>query len=160
MSSPMVQQFFRRFHVPPELLERAGIRHGTDAEVRELLGINGRTGQDLSGIIIPYRDPRDWRSLNHRVRLDTPTGDGKYLSEAGCRYLFFPPLQGGELSDVSVRAVLVEAEKSALALTALSHRHALRLLPIAVGGAWGWKRRNGLELKPDGSREPVTASSL
>lgn len=159
MTSSIVRQLIRRFQIPPELLELAGIRHGTDAEVRELLGMNGRAGQDLSGIIIPYRDPRDGRCLSHRVRLDTPAADAKYLSEPGCRYLFFPPVEGGELGDVSVRAVLVEAEKSALALTALAHRRGLRLLPVAVGGVWGWKRRNGLELTADGRHEPVTAPS-
>jgi hypothetical protein len=79
-----------KFNIPRELLENAGVGHATDSEARELLGIHGRGGQDLSGIVFPYRDPRDGRPLGHRVRLDVPTADGpKCLSEQGCRHLNF-----------------------------------------------------------------------
>jgi hypothetical protein len=143
-----------KFKIPTELLEGAGVRHASDREVRELLGIHGRIGEDLSGIVFPYRDPRNGHALGHRVRLDATTVDGaKYLSEQGCRYLFFAPFTGGELTDVSVTAVLVESEKAALAIKALVDRHGLNLLLIATGGVWGWKRKNGSELQPDGTHQ-------
>jgi hypothetical protein len=88
-----------------------------------------------------------------------PIDGQKYLSTQGCRSLFFAPIAGGELADTSVPAVLVEAEKSALALAALCSRSGRRMLVIAVGGAWGWKRRNGTELQPDGSRNSTTGPS-
>src|SRR5215472_16072325 len=98
-------QYFAKFKIPPEMLDAAGVRHATDAEVRELLGVHGRTGQDLSVIVFPYRDPRDGRVVGHRVRLDTPIGDQKYLSEQGCRALFIPPVRADELTDVSIPVV-------------------------------------------------------
>jgi len=130
-----LDELSERFRIPRELRDLAGMRHATDAEVRDLLGVHGRAGQDLSGIVFPYRDPRNGRVLSHRVRLDTPLPDGqKYLSEQGCRALFFPPNHGSELTDISVQAVIVESEKAALALIALADRHGLRMVAIAVGG--------------------------
>jgi len=160
MGAEPANEALAKFKIPPESLEETGVRHQTDYEVRELLGIHGREGQDLNGIVFPYRDPRNGRVLGHRVRLDKPLADGtKYLSEQGCRALFFPPTCSSELEPTSIAAVFVEAEKSALALTALADRCGRKLIPIAVGGVWGWQRRSGLELTPDGSRELVTSPS-
>jgi hypothetical protein len=149
-----------RFRIPHELLESVSVRNVTNAEVRELLGVHGRSGQDLSGIAFPYRDPRDGRVLSHRVRLDTPVADGqKYLSEQGCRALFFPPICASGLTDRSIPAVVVESEKAALALTALGERHGRKLLAVAIGGVYGWRRKIGVESTPDGERETVTGPS-
>jgi hypothetical protein len=149
-----------RFCIPRELLDSAGVRHATDTEVRELLGVHGRSGQDLNGVVFPYRDPRDARVLSHRVRLDVPLVDGqKYLSEQGCRVLFFPPLQGAQLPDISVPGVIVESEKAALALTALGIRYGRKMLVVAGGGVYGWRRKIGVESTPDGEREAVTGPS-
>jgi hypothetical protein len=155
-----VAELSERFRIPPELLEDANVRHETDAQVRELLGVHGRTGQDLSGIVFPYRDPRGGRVLSHRVRLDTPVADGqKYLSEQGCRTLFFPPTCDSELTDTSLPTVIVESEKAALALTALAYRHGRKLLVVAIGGVYGWRRKIGVESTSDGEREAVTGPS-
>lgn len=70
-----------RFRIPLAILVAFEVRHVSDLQVRELLGINGRTGQDLTGIVFPCRDPRDGRLLGHRVRLDVPVEGQKYLSE-------------------------------------------------------------------------------
>jgi hypothetical protein len=156
----MVAELSERFRIPPELLEDANVRYETDAQVRELLGAHGRAGQDLSGIVFPYRDPRDGHLLSHRVRLDFPLADGqKYLSEQGCRTFFFPPIRDNELTDISFPAVIVESEKAALALTALADRHGRKLLVVAIGGVYGWRRRIGVESTPDGEREAVTGPS-
>lgn len=155
-----VADLSERFRIPRDLLDSAGVRHATDAEVRELLGVRGRVGQDLSGLVFPYRDPRDGHRLSHRVRLDMPLADGqRYLSEQGCRALFFPPMRGGELTDISVPAVIVESEKAALALVALAKRCLRQVLVVAVGGVYGWRRKIGIETTPDGSRESVTGPS-
>lgn len=153
-------EFSERFRIPCELFDLAGVCDANDFAVRELMSIHGRAGQDLGGIVFPYRDPRDGHTLGHRVRLDTPLADGqKYLSEQGCRALYFPPICGNELADITVPIFVVEAEKSALALAALADRSGRQLLPIAIGGAWGWKRKTGTQLTPDGGREPVTGPS-
>jgi hypothetical protein len=155
----IVEDVLAKYGIPRELLDTAGVRRATDCEVRGLLGINGRNGQDLSGIVFPYRDPRAGHVVSHRVRLDVPLDGQKYLSAQGCRTLFFSPIRGEELTDTSIPVVIVEAEKSALALTALASRHARKLLVVAAGGAWGWKRKIGSELQADGTREPVTGPS-
>jgi hypothetical protein len=148
------------FRIPHELLEATGVRHATDMEIRELLGVHGRAGQDLTGIVFPYRDPRDGRELSHRVRLDTPVVDGqKYLSEQDCRALFFPPIRDSELIDISFLVVIVESEKAALALTALVNRHGRKLIVVAIGGVYGWRRKIGVEPTPDGERVAVTGPS-
>ena len=160
MNAGSTSEALGRFKIPRELQEAAGVRQATDIEVRELLGIHGRAGQDLSGIIFPYRDPRDGRVVGHRVRLDVPLPDGqKYLSEQGCCAIFFAPNCSDRLADTSVTVVIVEAEKSALTLTALAHRCGRSLLCVAVGGVWGWKRRIGVETTANGSRKPVTGPS-
>jgi len=90
-----IAELSERFRIPSQLLELAGVRFFTDADVRDLIGIHGRTGQDLSGIVFPCRDPRDGRAVGHCVRLGMPISDGqKYLSEQGCRALFFHQLAG------------------------------------------------------------------
>ena len=155
-----VVELSERFRIPPELLEDTNVRYGTDAQVRELLGVHERAGQNLSGIVFPYRDPRDGRLLSHRVRLDIPlAARQKYLSEQGCRTLFFPPIRDNELTDTSFPAVIVESEKAVLALTALADRHGRKLLVVAIGGVYGWRRRIGVESTLDGKREAVTGPS-
>lgn len=155
-----VAELSERFRISREILDAADVRHATDFEVRETLGVHGRAGQNLGGLVIPYRDPCDGRVLSHRVRLDNPLPDGqKYLSEQGCRVLFFPPGPGGDLTDTEVPIVFVEAEKSALALKALADRNDRRVLPIGIGGVWGWRRKTGVELTPEGGHEAVTGPS-
>jgi hypothetical protein len=154
-----VAELSQRFRIPRELLEAAGVRHATDMAIRELLGVHGRAGQDLTGIVFPYRDPRDGRELSHRVRLDTPVDGQKYLSEQDCRALFFPPIRDSELIDISFLVVIVESEKAALALTALANRRGQKLFVVAIGGVYGWRRKIGVESMPDGERVAVTGPS-
>lgn len=155
-----VEEFSARFHVPVEILHEAGVTNATDAEVRELLGVHGRGGQDLEGLVFPYRDPRNGRHMGHRVRLNSALQDGqKYLSEQGCRALYFPPYCRDALTVASFAVVVVEAEKSALALTALAHRYGRKLLALAVGGVYGWKRQMGLRPSADGGQDKVTGPS-
>ena len=78
----------------------------------------------------------------------------------GCRHLFFPPIENIEaLSDTNRQIIIVEAEKSALALTALAHRNEGTYIVIAVSGCWGWKRKKGNRLLPDGGHETETGPS-
>jgi uncharacterized protein DUF3854 len=144
------------FHIPIELLEAAGVCSATDAEVRELLGLNGfHAGENLDGILFPYLDPTTGRRVGARVRLDRPLDDGgKYVSEPRCKHIFFPPGTSEVLKDAAVTAVIVEAEKSALALRALCDRTGAKLLPIAIGGCWGYRRTIGKKPLPGGGTEP------
>ena len=147
-----------RFRIPPEMLEAAGVRSVTDAEARERLGLHGHQGTDLGGILFPYLSPLTGVRVGGRIRLDNPLPDdgGKYISELGCRHFFFPPHVGNFLRDLKVPVVIVEAEKSALALRALADRVGRPMLPIAIGGCWGWRRKTGKRRLPNGDTEPET----
>jgi hypothetical protein len=140
-----------RLLVTDEILEAAGVRSVTDAEARETLGINHFLDADLTGIFFPYRCPVTGNRVGGRIRLDSPLPNGgKYISESGCRHFFFPPMPSEYLKDTHIPVVIVEAEKSALAIRSLNSRSGRTMLPIAVGGCWGWKRKNGKRLLADG----------
>ena len=146
-----------RFRIPAEMLETAGVRSVTDAEGREALGLHGYQGVDLGGILFPYLSPLTGTRVGGRIRLDHPLpDDGKYISELGCRRFFFPPHVGNFLHDLSVPVVIVEAEKSALALRGLADRAGRPMLPVAIGGCWGWRRKTGNRALPGGGTEPET----
>ena len=130
---------FEQIGVGAELLTAAQVRRVTTDEARQLYGIcfNG----DLSGIVFPYVNPVSGDRATARIRRDNPELDAdgkpenKYVSAFGDnRHLYFPPYVRELLDDASVPVVFVEAEKSALALTALGARHGRRLLAIATGG--------------------------
>jgi len=152
-------EMFARFGIPPDLLDKAGVRRVTDAEARRY-GITG--SGDLGGIFIPYFDPVTGRRVTARLRRDHPEvganrkPQNKYISPYGDNsHLYFPPGAGVLLPDITVPIVIVEAEKSALALTALAAANGRRLLVVATGGCWGWRGKAGIEPGPDGEREEV-----
>jgi Domain of unknown function (DUF3854) len=145
---------FLRLGVGLELLEHARIERVNDAEARERYGIRGNG--DMAGIVFPYFSPLDEKGnrWTARLRRDTPDiEDGKpkrkYISAYGDRkHLYFPPGAAQIVHDMCVPVILVEAEKSVLA-----ERQQQRILPIALGGCFGWKGRIGK--KDDASGEHV-----
>jgi hypothetical protein len=150
-----------RIGVSEELVTASGIRSIAHAEAREF-GFQLSAAADLSGIVFPYHDPISGQRVTSRLRRDHPDMDssgkfkGKYVSPFGDqRHLYFPPGAAPSLSDTSVPVFLVEAEKSALALTALASRVGRRLLAVATGGCWGWRGKIGIEPAADGSREEI-----
>jgi hypothetical protein len=161
MLFPRHREHLAQFRIPPEMLEAAGVRSVTDAEARDTLGINGHCGADLAGILFPYLSPMTGDRIGGRIRLDNPLPNdgGKYISEAGCRHLFFPPFLKEWLADTGVPIVIVEAEKSGLALKALADRAGRPMLVIAIGGCWGWKRKIGKRERSEGGSESETGPS-
>jgi predicted P-loop ATPase len=156
------RQKFSRFGVGPELLERFGVRRVDDREARELLSINGRPG-DMAGLEYPYYRPYDNdddrpHRRASRVRRDCPEIEAgkeknKYLSSYGDRhYLYWTPGSRELLADPTVLVILVEAEKSVLALTAWAERTSRTILPVGLGGCWGWKGTTGKAEGPRGER--------
>ena len=151
----------RALGIPPELLEQAGVRRVTDYEARELLGLNGQAG-NFAGLVYPYVAPGSRHRVTARLRLDHPPvrsdgrPDGKYRAPYGDnRHLYFVPGTADLLPDVTAPVVFVEPEKGALALTAAAERQGRRLLPIAMGGCWGWRGRIGKAEDADGARVDV-----
>jgi hypothetical protein len=139
-------EMFARFRVPPEILTVSGVMRVSDTEARDAFGIRG--DGDMSGIVFPYRDPESLNRATCRLRRDNPDPDGhrKYVCPWGDNHhLYFAPGAGAPLHNSGVDVVLVEAEKSVLALLALSERVGRRWLLIATGGCWGWRGKAGAE---------------
>jgi hypothetical protein len=150
-----------RFRIPVEMLIAAGVRSVTDAEARETLGIKGHRGADLGGILFPYLSPITGDRVGGRIRLDHPLPDdgSKYISEPGCRHLFFPPTPKEWLADPTVPVVIVEAEKSGLACKAVFDRAGRPMLVLAIGSCWGFRRKTGKRTSPDGHDKAETGPS-
>jgi hypothetical protein len=151
---------FANFGVFEELLAKACIERVTDQEAREKYGITG--SGDMSGIVFPHMDPRSGGRTTARVRRDNPEIEAgqpqrKYVSAFGDRrHLYFPPGSAEALADPTIPIILVEAEKSALALTAFAQRVGRKCLPIAMGGCWGWRGRIGKVENSKGERVDET----
>ena len=102
------------------------------------------------------------RFLTCRLRRDHPEMENgkprdKYLSAFGdTKHLFFPPGAGELLADTSVPIIIVEAEKSVLAIMAAAERTGRRVLAIGTGGCWGWRGRIGKTTDSTGTRVDET----
>jgi hypothetical protein len=146
---------FAALGIPPELLKQARITRVTHAQARDEWGIKRAYG-DVAGVIFPYHDVTGERRLTARLRRDHPEIENgkpaaKYVAAWGDRRsLYFVPGTHGLLADASVPVVFVEAEKSALALTAWAQRTGRSIVAIALGGCWGWRGRVGKVEAPDG----------
>lgn len=161
MLSKKHEQHLSRFRIPKEMLRAAQIESLGDTEARQTLGIHGRDTDELAGILFPYLSPISGERKGARIRLDAKAAsdEAKYLSEASCRHLFFPPNSKDLLKDKSTHIVIVEAEKSALAIAAFAQRTNQKLLPIAIGGCWGWRRSDGKVLTPSGGMKATSGPS-
>jgi hypothetical protein len=155
------KQHLTRFRIPLEMLRAAHVESVNDSKARELMGVHGRPNDDFGGILFPYLSPLSGERKGARVRLDKKTeDDAKYYSEQGCRHLFFAPDSTKEtLEDKSIPVVIVEAEKSALALAAYAQRAQKKLLLVAIGGCWGWKRNDGKVETPSGGMKSTSGPS-
>jgi hypothetical protein len=146
---------FARLGISAELLKRASIERVDDRTAREKFGLTG-TG-DNSGIVFPYFDAAGIRRTC-RLRRDNPEMENgkpikKYLAPYGDRrHPYIVPGDHALGGNASIPVVLVEAEKSALALRAFSDRGGRPLLPIGLGGCWGWRGRIGKVENPKGAR--------
>jgi hypothetical protein len=156
-------QIFRRFGIFPDVLERAGVGRVTSEEAQIDYGID--IGAD-TGLVFPYYslpNGQPPRRVTARIRRDNPPRDEngkiqrKYVSPypSDPRHLYFAPCEpiwvDTELPE-RTPVVLVEAEKSALALLAWCERHDRRLIPVALGGCWNWRGRIGKTVNEEGER--------
>ena len=153
---------FERIGVSGDLLEEAHIERVSDRDARERFGIQGPSSRDMAGIVFPYHSHVNGRRVTCRVRRDHPEIENgkpkdKYISAYGDRKsFFFPPGAWDKLQSQTTSIVLVEAEKSSLALTAWSQRTGMDVLAVALGGCWGWRGRIGKADGIDGHRVDVT----
>ena len=139
--------------IPADMLERAQVRRVNDLDARERL--TTKHPGDLAGILYPYLHPKNGHATTCRLRRDRPEmEDGKprdkYLSAYGDRKrLYFPPGCAALLADVSARVVMVEAEKSVLAIMSAGSGS---VLAVGTGGCWGWRGRIGKAEDASGGR--------
>ena len=117
----------------------------------------------LDGIAFPYwrwdsmLNGNRWLRCYVRIRRDFPDIENgkftrKYLAPYNDRrHLYFSPVPDF-FQNLDIPIILVEAEKSALALTAWSTRTAKPVLPIGLGGCWGFRGRIGKIEGPHGER--------
>ena len=143
------RRVFKKFRISAELMVEAGVRRVTDSEARRA-GLRGKG--DMAGLLFPYFDLATEKPISFRVRRDKPerSTDGepeaKYMmppAAHGRRILYYPPATKEKMEhQTGIAFVLVEAEKSALALAAFAERVSLGqcLLPVALGGCWGWSQ--------------------
>jgi len=156
-------QMFANIGVPIDLLEEAHIERVSDRDARERFGITGPTSKNMAGIIFPYYSPFTGHRVTARARRDNPEFENdkpkdKYISAHGDgRHLYFPPDARDKLQEPSTPIVLVEAEKSVLALTAWSRRTSTDVIPVGMGGCWGWRGRIGKTVGINGERVDVEA---
>ncbi len=151
-------QLFSRLLINEALLERARIQRVSPSEA-EIYGID--TEGD-TGIVYPYYSLPNGKHLNRvsaRIRRDNPPRDEngkiekKYLSPRGNnRHLYFAPCEDAWVENRETPVIIVEAEKSALAVLAWCERHDRRFIPVALGGCWNWRGRIGKTVSADGER--------
>ncbi len=154
---------FAKHRIPASLLAEAGVCRVTVSEARDQYGIKG--DGDLSGVIFPYPHPKTGLRVTARVRRDHPEmdADGKaqrkyVLAWGDGRPLYFPPDAKQKLADSGTPICLVEAEKSVLALTAWATRTGTNILPLGLGGCWGWRGRIGKTEDAKGERVDVVGA--
>src|SRR5687768_15291161 len=131
--SRSLDEMFERLGVPSDLVDAAKVRRVTHEEAVEEVGIRYKSDH-LEGVYYPNLDPVLRHIRGGRVRRDHPEieADGrliaKYVGPPDRRYLYFAPDAGALLCDASLPVVIVEAEKSALVITAAARR--------ADGSSW------------------------
>jgi P4 family phage/plasmid primase-like protien len=148
-------QLFACLRIPPELLASAGIARVTDTQAKESFGV--RWTGDAGGIVFPYWIDGEFKTC--RIRRDFPeivNGkiENKYLAPYGDRrHVYVLPGYEILIADPKVSILLVEAEKSVLAVAAYAARVGSNILPVGIGGCNGWRCKTGKKLRPDGSQE-------
>jgi hypothetical protein len=148
---------FARLGIGPELLSEAHIKRVSDREARDEFGITGPPSNDMSGVVFPYFNMSGQR-VTARIRRDNPEIEAgkeknKYISAYGDRkHMYFPPGAAAKRQVADTPIVLVEAEKSALAVTAYAQRTGTNLLAIGLGGCWSWRGRIGKVQNSHGER--------
>ena len=144
-------EWYAEFRIPQDIIDTAKVRHITNDVARRGLGLRAPQAWDLSGINFPYFDPATSTVTYNRVRReqhgkknDIDYGP-KYLgncAEDAVRILYCYPGAVPRLKDEHTSIVLVEAEKSVLALEAFARRTKREnLVFLAMGGAYGWKSK-------------------
>jgi putative DNA primase/helicase len=148
---------FESLRIPIEVLAEFQVSRVTDPEARECLSINGRAG-DMQGLKFPRFHYLTGQICGYSVRRDNPEIENgkprrKYLhSYADRNHLYSIPGSHAQLTDASLPVVLVEAQKSVMALIAWARRMDRKMLVYGLGGVWNWRGTIGKAENSTGHR--------
>jgi hypothetical protein len=161
---PQDIEMFERLRIPLEMVAEAGIHRGTDREIRARYGITWEPAKDVGGIWYPKYHAETSCVVGGRVRRDHPDLDedgqptkNKYICPSGnSPHLYFLLSHKAKLHNRKIPAVLVEAEKSVLALAAWADRTSTEILPLGLGGCYGWHSQRARSwLAPNGEWQKI-----
>lgn len=152
-------QAFEAIGVGVQILAAARVRRVSHHEAREICGLRYKS-EHLEGLAFPYINPSDGATVGWRVRRDHPevesngTPIAKYVSSPDRRHLYFAPGAFELLPDTTSPVIIVEAEKSVLAIAAARLRSNRTPSPliVATGGCWGWRGVTGKVMSANGVR--------
>jgi hypothetical protein len=156
--TPADLAMFAKIGVSEKTIHLAGVRRVSHVEARDMCGIQYKS-RHLEGLAFPYFDPERATVGTWRVRRDHPEIDpdgkpiAKYVSPPDRRHLYFAPGCNGALRDPFRPALIVEAEKSVLAIVDAAASVG-RTMPLAVatGGCYGWRGVTGKATNANGAR--------
>ena len=164
MLTPADYDSFLKLTLTKESVDEAGITRLDWDQMFEILGFppDSDGGIDFPRFLPPFANGTHDQPVGHRIRQDEPVplsknGDRrKYLAPPGKTYPYFPPqLPADWWIDKEIPAIVVEAEKSALVLYRVFADQGRKVIPIAIGGCWGWSSKTGIAPGPNGEREEV-----
>jgi len=138
----------------------AGLTHVTSSEAAFYL--NRQDTGEFEGILIPYQHLGT--GVSHcRVILEKPvrlkSSKGRLVPilqpvESTNHLYYVPGTTQGALDDANVPVLLLDSELSALAALQLQKDGQPQILPVGLGGFWGW-RKTAFRDDPDGGEAKV-----
>ncbi len=161
-NKPKPAPWYIEFRIDKDIIQTAQVRYVTSEAARLDLGLRAPKEWDLRGTDYPYFN-RDGEIVYHRVRREQHGKKNvgteheinygpKYLGNSADdadRILYGYPGAWERLDDPNTTVVLVEAEKTVLALEAWARRmKRTDLVFLAMGGCFGWKSKK-LGILPD-----------
>jgi hypothetical protein len=150
---------FLTLKITRDIVDRARVFRVTREEAKEF----GITLECAGGVCFPYFPPTNGNGtrspVSFSVRQDNPVCDAdgkpqrKYIAAAGLHYPYVAPVSDPErFTDPSVPVVVVEAQKSALAILRWSEDASRRFIPVGIAGCYGWRGKVGIAPNESGER--------
>src|SRR5579872_6665024 len=145
------RKMFSSLRIDPQLTQQAGVSRLDTAQAQHL-GFSFTPDADLSGVFFPYCDGSGVIQ-NGRIRRDYPElndngePENKYISmPSGRLRLLYRPPNSATLLRAATEILLVEAEKSVLAITAAARRAGRKIAVLGLGGCWGWREKKDVSV--------------
>jgi hypothetical protein len=157
-------QLLDKLTISRQIVERARLYRVDRLQAKEVLGIE----LDCEGGVVfpyffpPYLGNQTTQPVYHRIRQDEPPVNAvtrkvgrKYLAPPGRTYPYFAPVDPALHADRRASVVIVESQKSALAILRWAEDHRRKIIPVAINGCFGWRGKVGIGTTADGRREEM-----